>query len=134
MFYDLNSKQTVDVRKIREVCAMSDSSMRIVFDGGDMEDYNTYGDANVILKRMTEEMIVQIIPCHAAIFNVFSDKDDAGNEIYYHERVHYFALCNDGYVQSLSLADGYFDFAKEAINFKGFYGDDMPEKYKVQAK
>jgi hypothetical protein len=134
MFYDLNNKATINVTKIREVRTLSDNSMRIIFNNGDSVDYNTFGDANIKLRYMTEDMIVQVIPCHAAIYNVFSDTDDEGNETYYKERVHFFALCNDGFIKSLSLADGYFDFAKEADNFKGFYGDDMPEEYKDKAK
>jgi hypothetical protein len=153
MFVNLSGNRSINTDGVRKVSllydkaagigcdmprALGEGCIEVVYTNGVCVELfsQTKGEAAAQFKRMTQEMIVKIIPCHAEIYNVFADEGGDGgidgNESYRQERVHFFALCIDGSIKSLSLHDGVLDFAEKAPRFVGYFGEDMPEKYKAQ--
>ena len=124
MFFDLKDT-TVNINKITEVKVSGNNTLDITFGDGKARVYRANGDAHITARQMTNDFIVQVIPCHAPVFNVYEESNENGQRIYFHERVNFFALCIDGTVRSLSNADGFYDFVDGAKNFVGFFDEDM---------
>jgi len=132
MFYALNDDTVVNLNKIRDIRTVGKNSLRIIYDNDKVVLHTTNGDAGIELRYMTDDMITQVIPNTAAIFNVFGGSFIDGKEYFYHERVNFFALCINGTVNSLSNSGGYYELAKDINGFEGFYDEDMLGRYPKQ--
>ena len=124
IFYNFNMNKAVNISKIRAIETAGKNALRITFDNGDTETVNAHGDADTAAE-LFGQTILQLIPCTVPIYNVYDNHDGT----FFHERVDYFALCADGVIRSLDNADGFFQFADDASNFKGFYGESRLDDY-----
>lgn len=77
---------------------------------------------------MEEKKIIQLIPCAVPMYNIY--KNDDGS--YFHERVCCIALCADDIIRSIAGGE-YFDFAEDACNFVGCYGEESLAEYPTSA-
>ena len=123
VFYFFDADKGVNISKVREIKAACEDKVRITFDNGDTKTFSTESDANYAVE-LFNKTIVQLIPCTAPYFNVYSD-----DETYSVERFDYFALCADGEIRSLTGADMFFELSDNECNFVGFFSEDMLAQY-----
>ena len=123
IFFDIGAK-SINISKIREISIVHKDAIGITFDDGDTNVYITRGGADNTSERLGRT-ILQLIPCTSHLYNVYDNKDGT----YYRERVHYLALCADGFIRSMSSPDVYFELADEATNFVGCFTKERLDEY-----
>ena len=94
----------INVEKIQSFSVHKGNELHIEYDNGDLDVYPLNEHSNYVrrLTGLNESSIIQILPCHVPLFNVWKNEDGSHKV----ERNHFILLCADGTIQGTTFSQG----------------------------